>query len=226
MSFPHGLLEHPSRPASRPNGARACEARERMARHTLAAGGRRAVGDFFGFIVLTSPLGFTLFRFLPLESGESTRGGESREGERGTRAGFRAPASSHGACHSNRSARPAAGSPRTALRPPLPGPQDARHDGAGAVRVRRGDQETARVIREIPQATARSKLYRNRNRHRQRSLVCAALVRGGTSRLSRTGKRCFPTTYRGQRLKAVNSPETFDYSRGEYQSRDYHPIWR
>jgi hypothetical protein len=57
MSFPHGLLEHPSRPASRPNGARACEARERIARRTLAAGGRRAVGDFhFGFVVLISPL--------------------------------------------------------------------------------------------------------------------------------------------------------------------------
>src|SRR5277367_4037416 len=88
VSFPHGFLEHPSRPASRLPGARAGAARERMARHTLAAGGRRCGRRFrFGVAVSISFSGFRLFRFIPLMTANFGGGGErrAREGSNATR---------------------------------------------------------------------------------------------------------------------------------------------
>jgi hypothetical protein len=52
-----------------------------MARHTLAAGGRRAVRDFqFGFGAFISPRGNPLFHFIPAGTGVSIGGGEGDRG--------------------------------------------------------------------------------------------------------------------------------------------------
>src|SRR4051812_11382859 len=76
-----GFVEHPSSPASRLPGARACAARERRARHTLAAGGRRAVGTFhFKFVVSFSSL-LPPVSFHPDWTAMSGRGGERRAGK-------------------------------------------------------------------------------------------------------------------------------------------------
>src|ERR1019366_2109067 len=87
----HEFLEHPSRPASRPNGARARLSREAIGR-SLAAGGRRCGRKFyFNFVRTIPPPGFPRFCFLLSKKRNIRRGGERRAGEGWTRSSATAP---------------------------------------------------------------------------------------------------------------------------------------
>src|SRR5271166_5928401 len=91
VSFPHGFLEHPSRPASRLTGARARLLREAAGR-SLAAGGRRCgKASYSGFMLLDFSLATCVLT-----------AADPRSGTRAPR-GVTTPAPVRAARHSSRS---------------------------------------------------------------------------------------------------------------------------